>query len=76
MLGFGLVWVKINGHIRQIPYFLKIATEDGFKTVCTLDTFTDSNALVSANKRRPLLACATTLAIGFKCPGQVPHFQN
>jgi hypothetical protein len=45
MLGFGLVWVKINGHIRQIPYFLKIATEDGFKTVCTLDTFTDSGAL-------------------------------
>jgi hypothetical protein len=47
MLGFGLVWVKINGHIRQIPYFLKIATEDGFKTVCTLDTFTDSIECVS-----------------------------
>ncbi len=44
MTDCGLVWVKINGHIRQNLYFLKNATEDGLKIAWTLDTFTVSIA--------------------------------
>ena len=44
MTDCGLVWVKINGHIRQNLYFLKNATEDGLKIAWTLDTFTVSKA--------------------------------
>ena len=48
MTDCGLVWIKINGHIRQNLYFLKNATEDGLKIAWTLDTFTVS----IANARR------------------------
>jgi hypothetical protein len=44
MTGFGLVWVKINGHIRQNLYFLKNATGDSLKIAWTFNTFTVSGA--------------------------------
>jgi hypothetical protein len=44
MTGFGLVWVKINGHIRQNLYFLKNATGDSLKIAWTFNTFTVSPA--------------------------------
>jgi hypothetical protein len=44
MAGFALVWVKINGHIKQNPYVIKTATKGSFKTVWTLDAFTVSGA--------------------------------
>ena len=31
MTGFGPIWVQINCHIRQNPYFLKNATKDDYK---------------------------------------------